>query len=181
MSIENQKTFKKSFTTKHTATDTPVVLAVFTNDAAGVDIATETFTRVKHGLKNRQRVWVNSGGTLPNGLVAATSYYVKVLTEDTFQLFDERALSTIVAVSDVGAGTTNVTTVNDITNADIRIGIEDDITGRDFLFTFQVRKAGADVTSDVVAAFDVVDGELVIDTFTSFADGDVVIVGGTLV
>ena len=53
---------------------------------------TAVFTAATHKLRTGMPVQVsNSGGALPTGLVAATTYWVYVLTPNTFYLYDTLA------------------------------------------------------------------------------------------
>jgi hypothetical protein len=83
-----------------------------------VDHTTNIFTATAHGLTTGMPVQVsNSGGALPSGLSAATSYFAAVIDANTFYLYDTRAHAVAggptgkVSVSDNGTGTQTATTV----------------------------------------------------------------------
>ncbi len=81
--------------------------------ATGVDFAVnESFTIVAHNLETGDPVTVsNSGGGLPTGLSALTTYYVRRLTADTIAFYDTYAHSVasgttgIILLTDAGTGT----------------------------------------------------------------------------
>lgn len=69
--------------------------------------ATDLITKVAHGYSTGDRVQLtNSGGALPAGLSAATTYYVIRVSADTFKLATSDTLATAgTAVDLTGAGT----------------------------------------------------------------------------
>lgn len=81
--------------------------------AANVNTATDTITITAHGFATGQVCTLtNSGGALPAGLAGATSYYIIVLTANTFQLASSLALATAGTPVDItGAGTGTQTVV----------------------------------------------------------------------
>ena len=75
------------------------------SDTFTADQTTETFTAIAHGLSNGQQIRVsNSGGALPAGLDASTTYYIVSVAADTFQLSTTLGGS-VVAITDNGTGT----------------------------------------------------------------------------
>lgn len=79
---------------------------------------TFAFTATAHGLITGMPVQVsNSGGALPTGLSAATTYWAAVIDANTFYLYDTRAHALAggatgqVQVSSNGTGTQTATTV----------------------------------------------------------------------
>lgn len=83
--------------------DFPTNAATQTFTAATTDLCTAT----GHGLKTGDKVRVsNSGGGLPTGLSAATTYYVIYVDADTFKLATTDALAVAGTPIDItGAGT----------------------------------------------------------------------------
>jgi hypothetical protein len=77
--------------------------------------ATSTFTAANHGLRTGQPVQVSeSGGALPSGLSAATTYFAIYVDANDFQLATSRAnafAGTEVTISTNGSGTLTVATV----------------------------------------------------------------------
>lgn len=91
----------------YTAAYGALTVADFTFTATN---ATETFTKVAHGLNTGDGpVQVsNSGGALPAGLAALTDYWVIKLTDDTFQLatsFQNAMAGTPLGITTDGTGT----------------------------------------------------------------------------
>jgi len=80
---------------------------------------TDICTAVAHGYFTGDRVQLtNSGGALPAGLAAATTYYVIKLTADTFKLAASDALATAgtaVDITGTGTGTHSVVGYENIT------------------------------------------------------------------
>jgi hypothetical protein len=76
---------------------------------------TDICTAVGHGMVTGSAVQVsNSGGALPTGLSAATTYFAIVLTTDTFKLATSRAnalAGTAIDITGAGTGTQTATTV----------------------------------------------------------------------
>lgn len=73
---------------------------------------TDICTKVGHFMHTGATVTVSSTTTLPAGLVAATTYYVIYLTEDTFKLastLEEAYQSNAVDITSTGAGTHTIT------------------------------------------------------------------------
>lgn len=79
-------------------------LATFTFTAATTDI----ITAAAHGLTEGTRVTVASSTTLPAGLAAATNYFVRDVTTNTFKL-SATPLGTAVDITDTGTGTHTLT------------------------------------------------------------------------
>lgn len=70
-----------------------------------VDAGTDTITSAGHGLSDGDPVPVsNTGGALPAGLAAGTTYYVINSTADTFQLSTSEG-GAAVDITDTGSGT----------------------------------------------------------------------------
>lgn len=81
-------------------------LSVSFNAATDVDANTNTFTVIAHGLFNEDQISYDSnGGTLLGGIFDGDIFYVKKLTNDTFQLYYDNSLSRQVDILSVGAGT----------------------------------------------------------------------------
>jgi hypothetical protein len=73
---------------------------------AGVNTGTETITIASHGFTTGDMVMLsNSGGTLPTGLAAATTYYVVGATTNTLQLSATYGGSAINITAAAGGGT----------------------------------------------------------------------------
>lgn len=78
----------------------------FTFLDADVNAGTETITEVAHGLSDGDAITLsNSGGALPVGLSAATTYYVIGATADTFQLSATYGGTAVLITSAAGGGT----------------------------------------------------------------------------
>jgi len=71
---------------------------------ADVNTGTDTITIVGHGYTNGQKVTFTSTGTLPSGLVAATTYFIINATANTFQVSLTLGGSA-VDITSTGAGT----------------------------------------------------------------------------
>jgi hypothetical protein len=69
------------------------------------DSGTNTFTATNHGFQNEQIVRIESTGTIPSGLVAGASYYVRNVTSNTFQLYLLSTGGTVVSLGSNGTGT----------------------------------------------------------------------------
>lgn len=82
----------------------------FTFVDADVNTGSETITEVAHGMQNGDPVILsNSGGTLPAGLTAGTTYYVVNKADDTFQLSLTYGGSAVDITSAAGGGTHTAT------------------------------------------------------------------------
>lgn len=94
-------------TPKELATPTTArTLAAF-NSTDDVDDTTETITSAAHGLTNGTRVTVAAAtGALPTGLTAATNYYIRGATTNTFQLAATPGGAAINLTDAVGTTTT---------------------------------------------------------------------------
>jgi hypothetical protein len=76
------------------------------NAATAVNLATNTFTVVAHGFLNQDQVsYESNGGTLLGGLFDGDIFYIKKLTNDTFQLYYDNSLTRLVDITFAGAGT----------------------------------------------------------------------------
>lgn len=74
---------------------------------AATDVIT---TGVTHYLQRQQGVVFTSSGTLPAGLVAGTTYYIKTVpSATTMTLAPTTALSTTIDITDTGSGTHTIT------------------------------------------------------------------------
>jgi hypothetical protein len=84
-------------------------------DTVFIAATTDICTAVGHKLTTGDPVQVsNSGGALPTGLSAATTYWAIVLTLDTFKLADSLAhalAGTAIDITGAGSGTQTMTTV----------------------------------------------------------------------
>lgn len=75
-----------------------------------VNPGTETITENNHGMSNGQQVRLtNSGGALPAGLSAGTTYYVVGVTANTFQLSTTLGGSAVNITGAAGGGTHTLT------------------------------------------------------------------------
>lgn len=87
----------------------PTVISLKTKDfvPADVNTGTDTITIVAHGYTNGQEVTFVSSGTLPGGLVAGTSYYIRSSAANTFKLSLSPNTAPIVFIdlTSTGAGT----------------------------------------------------------------------------
>jgi len=76
------------------------------NAATAPDIATDVFTITAHGFFNQDQVSYNAGaGTLIGGIFNGDIFYVKKLTDDTFELYYDGSLTRKVDITFVGSGT----------------------------------------------------------------------------
>ena len=76
------------------------------NAATAVNLSTNTFTVVAHGFLNQDQVsYESNGGTLLGGLFDGDLFYVKKLTNDTFQLYYDNSLTKQVDITFAGVGT----------------------------------------------------------------------------
>lgn len=68
-----------------------------------VSVTAGVWTYTAHGLTNGQPVYLSGsdyvGTGLPTNTTANRTYYAKVLTADTFELYNERALTTLIAAN----------------------------------------------------------------------------------
>jgi hypothetical protein len=70
-----------------------------------VAVATDTITLNSHGFVNFMRVQIDTTGSLPNGITAATDYFVVNTTANTFQL------ATTLNVGEVPTSLVDITTI----------------------------------------------------------------------
>jgi hypothetical protein len=83
-------------------------LSVSFNSATAINVATDTFTVVAHGLLNQDQVSYESNGTTQLGnIFDGDIFYVKKLTNDTFQLYYDNSLTKLVDITFAGVGTQN--------------------------------------------------------------------------
>jgi hypothetical protein len=76
------------------------------NAATAVNPATNTFTVVAHGFLNQDQVSYDSNsGTQIGGIFDGDIFYIKKLTNDTFQLFYDSSLTRQVDIAFAGVGT----------------------------------------------------------------------------
>jgi hypothetical protein len=111
-----------------TTTPATPTLAAF-NSTSDVDDATETITSAAHGLINNTRLTVAAtSGALPTGLAAATNYYIRNATTNTFQL----SLTPGGAAVDLtdAVGTTTVTWYPEVVGAASKVPLERLIANR---------------------------------------------------
>jgi hypothetical protein len=79
-----------------------------------VDDATDIFTATAHGLQDGDEViFSNSGGALPTGLSAATTYYIISATANTFKVSTTKGGSA-VNITSTGTGTNYFTDYQDL-------------------------------------------------------------------
>ncbi|MBY0451237.1 MAG: hypothetical protein K2X01_11495 [Cyanobacteria bacterium] len=73
------------------------------------DATTDIITCNAHGLVSAQPVvFKNSGGGLPGGLTAGTTYYAGNITANTFKVYTNSSLTTLVDITSAGTGTHNL-------------------------------------------------------------------------
>lgn len=76
------------------------------NSATAVNPATNTFTVTAHGFLNQDQVSYDSNsGTQIGGIYDGDIFYIKKLTNDTFQLYYDNSLTRQVDITFVGVGT----------------------------------------------------------------------------
>jgi hypothetical protein len=92
---------------------------LFCSQIAGnvtVDPATDIFTLANHGFSTGSRIrFRNTGGALPSGLSAATTYYVSVIDSNTFKV-SETSGGIATDIIDAGTGTQQALVPADLTN-----------------------------------------------------------------
>jgi hypothetical protein len=92
----------------------------------GAAVTTGTPGRVTitaHGFNNGDAFkFSNSGGALPTGLTAGTTYFAGNVTANTFDIYSDAGLTTPVNVSAIGTGTNTVTLFFPVTNTSINSG-----------------------------------------------------------
>lgn len=71
--------------------------------------ATDVITIAAHGFASGLPVQATTTTTLPAGLELLTTYYVKLLTVDTFQLVDDTGA--VIDITDAGTGTHTLTPI----------------------------------------------------------------------
>jgi hypothetical protein len=78
-----------------------------------IDYPNSVITIVNHEFQMYDAITVNtSNGKVPSGVTAGTTYYVKVLDKDRFELYTTIALSVKITFTDRGVRTFNDTLVN---------------------------------------------------------------------
>jgi hypothetical protein len=83
-------------------------LSVSFNAATDINTATEVFTVAAHGLLNQDQVsYESNGGTLLGNIYDGDVFYIKKLTDNTFQLCYDNSLTKIVDITFAGVGTHN--------------------------------------------------------------------------
>jgi len=70
-----------------------------------VDSANDILAISGHTLVDRTRIQVTSTNTLPGGLAVGTTYYAQYYSPSGIRLYSDRALSTLIDITGVGAGT----------------------------------------------------------------------------
>lgn len=75
---------------------------------ADVNVGTNTVTVNAHGILQGSSVVFTTSGTLPSGLLANTTYYVGDVTTNTFRLYSDSTLTTLVSLVSQGTGTHSV-------------------------------------------------------------------------
>jgi hypothetical protein len=87
----------------------PNYLNVTFNAATSVNLTTNTFTKIAHGLNNGDGVVYNSNGLNPlGGMFTGSAYYVVYKTADTFQLAHDISLSLILNITSLSTGIQSV-------------------------------------------------------------------------
>lgn len=90
----------------------------------GLTVASDIFTTgIPHGLQDWTAVQISSSGTLPAPLVAATTYYVRDTTDDTFKLATVIG-GTAMTITTAGTGQVSVSNfaLNDVIVSKLAIG-----------------------------------------------------------
>ena len=83
-------------------------LSVSFNSATAINVATDTFTVVAHGFINQDQVsYESNGGTQLGNIFDGDIFYIKKLTNDTFQLCYDDSLTRVVDITFAGVGTQN--------------------------------------------------------------------------
>jgi hypothetical protein len=80
--------------------------------SASVTLATSRITATAHGLTNGNPVLATTGGALPSGLSAGTTYYANVVDANTIRLSTTSAQAqagTYITFGDVGTGSSTLT------------------------------------------------------------------------
>lgn len=116
--------------------------------------ATDIWTSTAHGLSTGDVVLLsNSGGALPTGASATTKYFVKVIDADTFYLYTNSGLTTLLNVTTNGTGTNSFNLQSRVMNvADYQnIQLEID-TSNSANFTLLVQGSNEEVCPDFSAA-----------------------------
>ncbi len=72
-----------------------------------VDASTDIFTSLAHGLSDRDPVQLHSAASLPGGLGAGLTYFVKVLSPNTFQISEDLG-GAVANVTNAGTGQLHV-------------------------------------------------------------------------
>lgn len=86
--------------------------------------ASNVVTATGHGLAVGTRITVATSGTLPTGLVASTSYYVRqVLTADTFTL-SATPYGAVFAITGAGTGTHTATWHSEVIGAACKVAFQ---------------------------------------------------------
>lgn len=86
---------------------TDTITTTLTNTSVGTftsDLTTDFITLTAHGLSDTNAIVVDSSGTLPAGLAASTTYYVRDKTDDTFKLSASSG-GTAIDITNNGTGT----------------------------------------------------------------------------
>ena len=90
------------------------------------DVTTGTpgvITIANHGFKNNDPIrFTNTGGALPTRLVAGTTYFAGGVTTNTFQVYNDAALTSPTAITVVGTGTNTVSYFFPVTGTSINSG-----------------------------------------------------------
>lgn len=84
------------------------LFAGFTADGSSVDVEGDVFVLAGHGLTTGQPIRFNPSfttGVLPSPLVLSTVYYAAVVDDNTFGLFYDAGLTSVVILTDTGSGT----------------------------------------------------------------------------
>lgn len=90
----------------------PRATLTFTISDANVSTGSDLIATTAHGLPNGTAIELsNSGGALPGGLAASTTYYVRNAAADSFQLSLTPAGSVIDITSAAGGGTHTITII----------------------------------------------------------------------
>jgi len=83
-------------------------LSVAFNSAADLNITTKVFTVAAHGLLNGDQVsYESNGGTQLGNVFDGDVFYIKKLTDNTFQIYYDNSLAKLVDITSVGVGTQN--------------------------------------------------------------------------
>lgn len=97
-----------AFVTFELVTSPQTTFAANSIAAASVNFADDELTIASHGLPDGTAVYWVQVGTLPTGLTASRIYYTKSTGTNTFKLYTDRDLGTVVDITNAGTGSNNL-------------------------------------------------------------------------